>query len=181
MPHDNEWLKIVASTCLGLIAGLVAEPIKNSLSSRRTIREISRAIRVDLKFVSAAVLLMRSQDIDVRQVRRVLELPAFEHYWSVSKNTFYASSYLRELCFQCENILFYAQKMGEERCTKEEGLSSIQDSLDKALMAKEASLFSRMKKRYIIWRRDAKQYSAEKHKAAEKLKEEAEDRKRQSE
>ncbi|MGA8086715.1 MAG: hypothetical protein WCA10_05365 [Terracidiphilus sp.] len=144
VPHDNEWLKIVASTCLGLIAGLVAEPLKNVMTGVRTRREIGNAIRADLKFIRAVLPILRLNKYDAKHVSSRIELPAFEHYWETSKGSFYTSIHLHVLRWHCDLILSEVRKMDRGQSGKLESLSSIEESIEAGLKSKEPNSFQKV-------------------------------------
>ena len=156
MASESEWLKIVASTCLGLFAGLIAEPLKSSMTSRRTQREISHAIRHDLKLLRAFLPFYRLNKYDAEFVSRRIELPVFNYHWSKNKGAFYESSHLRFLRFQCEIILSDAHNMKTGKCTKEEGLKSIHESIVSALESREPYCWQQAVQKYRIWRHERK-------------------------
>jgi hypothetical protein len=149
---NTEWLKIVASTCLGLVAGLVAEPIKSGMTSRGTRREVSRAIKEDLRFIRTLLPFFRLNKYDADHVSRLIELPAYEHFWSTNKPVFYQSAHLRCLRLDCTLILEDVDRMRSGRCTKLVGLTSIEETVTQALKRREMYFFERLKSKFRIWR-----------------------------
>jgi hypothetical protein len=146
--HDNEWLKIVASTCLGLVAGLIAEQLKSSMTGRRTRREVSNAIKNDLQFVQVLLPLCRLNTCDAKQVSSSIRLPAYEYYWQINKPAFYESTHLQFLGRQCEFIISDLRKIDAGLCTKLEGIKTIEEAISAALKSREMHFFEKLRSKY---------------------------------
>lgn len=149
---DNEWLKIVASTCLGLMAGLIAEPLKMAMTDRNTRREISNAIRKDLRFIRVLLPFYRLNEYSASQVINSIGLPAYKHYWSTNRPAFYKSGHLWFLRIQCELILSDILKIKAGHCKKLEGLKSIEENVSAALKSRERHSIEKLISKCRLWR-----------------------------
>jgi len=98
----QEWVKIASSTVVGMIAGLVAEPIKATIQNRVMARHIGRVlhrevVRLEHEF-SMGSALNDPKDLD-RAARSLAQFKAdaFDYYFTTQRGLFYSDEKLSKM------------------------------------------------------------------------------------
>ena len=87
--------------------------------------------------------IYRLDSVDSKKVIELVELPAFEHYWSDSKGSFYGSAELRALRGHCQMILLAVRRLEEGTATKDDAVESIECSVIEGLAGRKLKMVIR--------------------------------------
>ncbi|MES2392958.1 MAG: hypothetical protein V4555_15030 [Acidobacteriota bacterium] len=104
-PPNHEWLKILASAGLGLLAGLIADPVKNHLQRRHDAKVVMSAIEADLKALLNLSFEYREQGVDDVNFWPIAAIPAYTHFKESRGDLFYEHKNLAKLGQACEGLL----------------------------------------------------------------------------
>jgi hypothetical protein len=149
---DHEWLKIVASTFLGVIAGFMADPMRSWLTTRNTRKQIEQSIKFDCLTILTLYSGVNSGAANPNNFWTFLELPAFEHHWVENRASFYGSMHLQILRLKCQNILTLRKCVIAGTETKEKGMADIVPLVKSVLELKDATPWEKFRNR-IRWRK----------------------------
>jgi hypothetical protein len=149
---DQEWLKIVASTFIGVIAGLMADPIRTWLTTRNTRKQIEQSIKFDCLTILTSYRAIKAGVGNPDNFWAFLEIPTFEHHWAENRASFYGSMYMQIIRLKCQNILTLRKCVTTGSETSEKGMADIEPLVISILELKEATRWEKFRNR-IGWRK----------------------------
>jgi len=149
---DHEWLKIVASTFFGVIAGFMADPIRTWLTTRNTRKQIEQSIKFDCLTILTTYRAIKLGVGNPDNFWTFLEIPAFEHHWAENRASFYGSMHLQIIRLKCQNILSLRKCVMTGSETSEKGMADIEPLIKSILELKDATSWEKFRNR-IRWRK----------------------------
>jgi hypothetical protein len=126
-PSSHEWLKILASSVVGLFAGLVAEPFRSTLQRKIEIIRLKRAIGLDCLRVLTCLEIAKQELASESQMWQVIDLPAYQHYWAGKRELFYNDFDLQNMQLQCSLMLAIKQSVVDGRITSQAGIARVRE------------------------------------------------------
>ena len=107
--QQSEWLKILASTVTGLVAGMLASFLNESLKSRVSrivaFNRLQRALTQDTLLLYMAMVSTDHGLVPLEKFWAGLGLPAFEYYWAKDMELFYGDFDVRTRVLSYQLIL----------------------------------------------------------------------------
>jgi hypothetical protein len=139
-PSNHEWLKILASSVVGLFAGLVAEPFKSTLQRNIEIGRLKRAIVMDFMRVETIIQVaekMGAMNKDAEEIRSYawpkVELPAYQHYWAGKRELFYDNLELHLMHLHCASVMTMKQQVLDRVATSASGITVVKSTANTVL------------------------------------------------
>ena len=102
-PPSHDWIKILISSTLGLLAGLIAEPTRGAMQSRINMMRMANAIRFDFWQLDNHMKLLKI-DANSLVFWQDVELPAFNYYWEKNREQFYTNQNLQAIMIICFDV-----------------------------------------------------------------------------
>jgi len=88
--QDTEWLKILASALVGMLAGFIADPIRASFARDLELYRMRRAIGLDLLNVITGQAAVKHGAATTHQFWQFEMFPSFTFYWQRNMEFFYS-------------------------------------------------------------------------------------------
>lgn len=148
--QDTEWLKILVSAMVGMLAGFIADPIRTVVSRDLELYRMRRAIGFDLLNVIAGQAAVKHEAATAHQFWRWGMFPSFTFYWQRNMEYFYSDFTLQTVRFNIQAIqnLQSAVQSGMTTVAEAEPkLESLVDSLKKTLWGEKSRGWKMFKKR----------------------------------
>lgn len=134
--HDTEWLRILVSALVGMLAGFIADPIRAACAKDFELYRMRRAIGLDLLNVIAGQVAVKHGAATAHQFWQLEMFPSFTFYWQRNMEVFYSDFTLHAVRLNIQAIqhLQSAVQSGKtglpEAEVKLDGmLKSLQDTL----------------------------------------------------
>lgn len=99
-----EWMKILVSVLAGMIAGLIADPIRGNLARKLEILRIKRAIGLDLDNLITSRAFYEEGCRTPEQFWQSKMFPSFNFYWERNREYFYSNSEMHRLRMHIQAI-----------------------------------------------------------------------------
>lgn len=146
---NHEWLKILVSALVGMFAGLIAEPLRESLSLRIKTLRVERALAVDCLYLHLAIKTVEQGLAPAANFWKHEMLAGFTYHWEKNREFFYDSLELQTTRLQFQTILKIQQKVEDGNCTSDQGFKEISETLDTLMKPKERNLVQRLSRRFL--------------------------------
>lgn len=79
-PESYEWLKILLAAAVGMVTGLIADPIRGVIQWRINILRMEIAIQTDFLMLSVALAGLKHGLVPPEKFWLGVNLPAYEYY-----------------------------------------------------------------------------------------------------
>jgi hypothetical protein len=146
--HDTEWLKILASALVGMMAGFVADPIRAVVTREFELYRMRRAIGLDLLNVITGQSAVKHGAATPHQFWQFEMFPSFTFYWQRNMECFYSDLTLHaiRLNIQAIQILQSAVQSGKTAMADGEvKLEGLVKSLKETLWGEKQHGWKRLK------------------------------------
>jgi hypothetical protein len=148
--HDTEWLKILASALLGMLAGFVADPIRAAFARNLELYRMRRAIALDLLNVITCQAVVKHGVATAYQFWQWEMFPSFTFYWQRNMEYFYSDITLHTVRMHIQAVQLLQSSVQSGRKTVADGeakLDELMKPLKKALLEKKPRGWQMLKTR----------------------------------
>jgi hypothetical protein len=108
-PPNHEWLKILTSAAVGLVAGLILEPLKGLILHERDLTLMLEGVLGDCRAVEIQISDDSVDEVLAGKRKVNAAMPAFEYYWEKKRELFFETIELRILASLCQQIMLIEQ------------------------------------------------------------------------
>jgi hypothetical protein len=148
--HDTEWLKILVSTLVGMLAGFIADPIRAAFARDLELYRMRRAISLDLLNVIAGQAVVKHEVVTACQFWQMEMFPSFTFYWQRNMEYFYSDFALHIVRLNVQAIQLLQSSVRSGNKTEADGevkLEELMKPLREALLEKKPRGWEMMKRR----------------------------------
>jgi len=148
--HDTEWLKILVSTLVGMLAGFIADPIRAAFARDLEIYRMRRAIGLDLVNVAAGQAAVKYGAATAHQFWQLEMFPSFTFYWQRNMEYFYGDLTLHTARMHIQGIQILQSAVQSGKTTVADGevkLEGAMKSLRETLWEKKPHRWEMLKRR----------------------------------
>jgi len=105
MSNDHEWIRILISAVVGMLTGLIADPIRSAVQHRIDAGKLKNVVMTDIGNLSMSAMDVYNSKLEASNFWLGVELPGFDYYWEKNRELFYINTKLVLLRVQCQVIL----------------------------------------------------------------------------
>lgn len=148
--HDTEWLKILASAMVGMLAGFIADPIRAAFARDLKLYRMRRAISLDLLNVITAQAAVKHGAATAHQFWQWEMFPSFTFYWQRNMEYFYSDFTLHAVRMNIQAIQLLQSSVQSGIKTAVDGevkLEELMKPLREALLKKKPRGWQMLKTR----------------------------------
>jgi hypothetical protein len=148
--HDTEWLKILASALMGMLAGFIADPIRASFARDFELYRMRRAISLDLLNVITGQAAVKHGAATAHQFWQFEMFPSFTFYWQRNMEYFYSDFTLHAVRMNIQAIQLLQSSVQSGNKTVADGEVKLEDlmkPLKETLLEKKPHGWEMLKRR----------------------------------
>jgi uncharacterized protein YjiS (DUF1127 family) len=129
MSNDHEWIRILISAVVGMLTGLIADPIRSAMQHRIEAGKLKNAVMTDIGNLSVSAMDVYNGKLEASKFWLGVELPGFEYYWEKNRELFYINTKTVLLRVQCQVILRLCGLVKNNQKTPEDAMFKLWETL----------------------------------------------------
>lgn len=150
--HDTEWLKILVSALVGMLAGFIADPIRAAFARDLELYRMRRAIGLDLLSVITGQAAVKLGAATAHQFWQLEMFPSFAFYWQRNMEYFHSDLTLHAVRLHIQAIQFVQSSVQNGKTTVADGEVKLEGSmktLKEILLERKPHRWEMLKRRIL--------------------------------
>lgn len=129
MSNDHEWIRVLISAVVGMLTGLIADPIRSTVQHRIEAGKLKNVVMTDIGNLSMSAMDVYNSKLEASKFWLGVELPGFDYYWEKNRDLFYINTKLVLLRVQCQVIIRLRELVKNSQKAPEDAMLKLWETL----------------------------------------------------